>query len=209
MKSSTEHWDRVFVDTEESQLGWYEQDATVTLKLVEKIPQWNSSTVFLAGAGTSGLIEVLLSKGVRLVLNDISPAALDRVKKRLEGSGDRVDWLCQDIAQPIPSNVPSVDIWVDRAVLHFLTDEADIKGYFSNLESVLNVGGHVLFAEFSKSGAPKCAGLTLHRYAVEELSERLGPSFNLVSHFDHTYFNPNGDPRPYVYALYKRTDTPA
>ena len=61
-----------------------------------------------------------------------------------------------------------------------------------------------MFAEFSKTGAPKCAGLTLHRYSIEELSGNLDPSFKLVSDFEYTYINPFGDPRPYIYALYKR-----
>ncbi len=150
------------------------------------------------------MIEVLLSKGVKLVLNDISIEALNRVKDRLNGEGREIDWLCQDISQPIQGTMPDVGIWIDRAVLHFLTDEDDIKGYFGNIKLTLKPGGHAIFAEFSKTGAPKCAGLTLHRYSIEELSEKLGSSFKLVSHFDYTYINPNGDPRPYIYALYKR-----
>lgn len=206
MTSSAEHWDKIFNHTDDSRLGWHEKEATTTLRLIGKIPRWQSSRVFLSGAGTSVLIEDLLSKGARLVLNDISSAALKKVRERLEGRSDRLEWLCQDIAQPIHSSVPPVDIWVDRAVLHFLTDEEDIKGYFANLQALLRVGGHAVFAEFSENGAPKCAGLTLHRYSLEELSERLGPSFGLIAHFEHTYFNPNGDPRPYIYALYRRRD---
>lgn len=80
-----------------------------------------------------------------------------------------------------------------------------LRGYFDNLRSVLKASGHALFAEFSLAGAPKCAGLTLHRYSVEELSERLGPSFALVWQGDHTYVNPWGEPRPYLYALYRRS----
>jgi hypothetical protein len=88
--------------------------------------------------------------------------------------------------------------------LHFLIIEEDIAGYFENLKSILKKGGYAIFAEFSISGASKCAGLNLHRYSIEDLSQKLGTSFKLVSHFDHTYINPFGDPRPYIYALYKR-----
>jgi len=95
MKSSDEHWDQIFGGSEDSRLGWYEAEATPTLTLLESIPGWESSTVFLPGAGTSVLIEALLAKGARLVLNDISSAALNRVKKRLEGRCDGVCWLCQ------------------------------------------------------------------------------------------------------------------
>ena len=204
MKSTSKHWDAIFSNTEDSKLGWYEKDASRTLELLNHIPEWNKSTVFLPGAGTSVLIEELLFKGARLVLNDISIEALSRVKDRLNDKGEKIDWLCQDIAQPIQGILPEIDIWIDRAVLHFLTDEDDINGYFENVKSILKAGSHAIFAEFSKAGAPKCAGLILHRYSIEELSERLGSSFELVSHFDYSYINPYGDPRPYIYALYKR-----
>ncbi len=204
MKSSRNHWDTIFSNTADSKLGWYEKDASQTLELLKQIPDWEKSTVFLPGAGTSILIEKLLSRGIKLVLNDISTEALNRVKVRLNKEYREIDWLCQDIAQPIPDTMPNVDIWIDRAVLHFLIEEDDIKGYFKNVKSILKAGGYVIFAEYSKIGAPKCAGLTLHRYSIEELSENLGESFTLISHFDYTYINPNGDPRPYVYALYKR-----
>jgi len=185
-------------------LTWYQQDASQALRLLSQIPEWENSTIFLPGVGTSVLIEELLSRGVGLVLNDISIEALNRVKNRLNDKDGEIVWLCQDIAHPIQSTLPKVDIWIDRAVLHFLTDENDINGYFENVKSTLKTGGHAIFAEFSKTGVRKCAGLTLHRYSIEELSERLSSSFKLISHFDYTYINPNGDPRPYVYALFKK-----
>ena len=204
MKSSSKHWDTIFSNTtEDSKLGWYEKNPAQTLKLLNQIPEWKKSTVFLPGAGISVLIEELLSKGVKLVLNDISIESLNRVKDKLNDNSEQIDCLCQDIAQPIQSALPEIDIWIDRAVLHFLTDEDDINGYFENVKSTLKTDSHAIFAEFSKTGAPKCAGLTLHRYSVEELSEKLGSSFKLISHFDYTYINPNGDPRPYVYALFE------
>lgn len=204
MEPSSNHWNTIFSNTEDSKLGWYEKDGFQTLKLLNQIPDWEKSTIFIPGAGTSILIEKLLSRGTNLVLNDISIEALKRVKSRLNKEYREIDWFCQDIAKPIPDTIPNVDIWIDRAVLHFLIDEDDIKEYFKNVESILKVGGHAIFAEFSKIGATKCAGLTIHRYSIEELSERLGESFTPISHFDYTFINPNGDPRPYIYALYKR-----
>ncbi|MBF0411949.1 MAG: class I SAM-dependent methyltransferase [Desulfamplus sp.] len=204
MNSNSRHWDDIFSKTEDEKMGWYEKDTSQTFNLLQKIPDWENSTVFIPGAGTSILIEELLSKGIRLILNDISSEALHRVKKRLRGQYEKIDWLCHDIAQAIKDPIPQVDIWIDRAVLHFLTKEDDIKGYFDNLKAVLKSGGHAIFAEFSMTGAPKCAGLTIHRYSVYELVQNLGLSFKLVSDFEYTYINPFGDPRPYIYALLKR-----
>ncbi len=204
MKSTGKHWDAVFSRTEDPQLGWYEKDASKTLELLSHVPDWKTSTVLLPGAGTSVLVEELLGRGVRLLLNDISGEALGRVKSRLGDKANDVVWLCQDIAQPIEGPIPDVDIWIDRAVLHFLIDQDDIDGYFANVKSVLKAGSHAMFAEFALTGARKCAGLEVHRYSIEELSGNLGPSFKLVSHFEYAYINPRGDPRQYIYALFRR-----
>jgi hypothetical protein len=85
-------------------------------------------------------------------------------------------------------------------------EEKDIESYFDNLKGILRPGGYALFAEFSLSGAPECAGLPLHRYSPEELTERLGSEFSLLCQSDYTFINPSGDPRPYIYALYQREE---
>lgn len=204
MPSTPTHWDKIFTSTEDPNLGWYEADPSQTLAFLDRVPNWADATIFLPGAGTSVLIDVLLERGATLILNDISGEALNRVKARLGDRGAGITWLCQDIAEPLPATLPPVDLWIDRAVLHFLTDEAAIQGYFENVKAALRPGGYALFAEFSLVGATHCAGLRLHRYSVEELTERMGPEFSLVHQTDYTYFNPSGDPRPYVYALFKR-----
>ena len=205
MKSNQEHWDALFTRHEDETLGWYEEDPRQTMALLDEVVAWGESTVFLPGVGTTVLVETLVARGAKhLVLNDISRRALDKVRSRLAEVSGNVTWLQQDIADPLPSLVPEIDIWIDRAVLHFLIDEDRIVRYFANLLSVLKPGGLALFAEFSRTGAEKCAGLPLHRYDVEELSGRLGDSFTLVAQQEYTYINPNGDPRPYVYALYRR-----
>ena len=204
MISRGDHWDAVYSGTEDSQLGWYEKDPSQTLRLLNFVPRWRDSTVFLPGAGTTALVEELLSNGAGLILNDISTEALTRLKSRLGDAQDKTTWLCQDIAQPFDSATNEIDIWIDRAVLHFLTDKDDIRGYFANVRSILKVDGHAIFAEFSSVGATKCAGLPVHRYSVEQLSEHLGSSFKLITHFEYTHVNPHGDSRPYIYALYKR-----
>lgn len=204
MKSDKTHWDNIFSRTEDSRLGWHEKDTAPTFKLLNEVTDWENSTVFLPGAGTSILIDDLLPRVNRLILNDISSEALNRVRQRLHTGSEKIVWLCQDITQPIREPLPAVDFWIDRAVLHFLTHDDDIRRYFENLKSTLKTGGHAIFAEFSLTGAPKCAGLALHRYSVDELSSKLGASFTLLSHFDYTYINPFGDPRPYIYALFRK-----
>jgi len=192
------------LNSSDENLGWYEDDVSKSLELLNNIPKINNSKIFLAGVGTSLLIEELLQKDCLLILNDISIEAINKIKNRITKYKNNLSYLCQDISSKI-ENINDVDIWIDRAVLHFLRDENDINNYFNNLKSVLKKdNSYVMFAQFSKDGAPKCAGLDLHRYDLEELSKRLGSSFELIYSFEYTYINPSNQQRPYIYALYKR-----
>ena len=197
------HWDSIFASTEDGKLGWHETDTTQTMKFVEPLLRGQTPVIFLPGAGTSLLVDRLLQHEGRLILNDISGTALKKLEQRI-GRSDRLTWLQQDIAKPLPDDLPPVDLWIDRAVLHFLLREEAIDAYFRNLKSVLRPGGHVLLAEFSTRGARKCAGLELHRYSLEEYDRRLGADFERIASEEHNYINPFGEPRPYVYGLYRR-----
>lgn len=203
MTTPNQHWNAIFSARTDPELGWYESDASQTLKFLDLIPQSENATVFLPGAGTSVLVDELLAREHRLILNDISDEALNKLRSRI-GVNDRLTWLHHDISKPLPDGIPQAYIWIDRAVLHFLLEEADIQGYFTNLHSAICPGGYVLLAEFSTTGAPECAGLELHRYSVEEMTQRMGAGFELVKHEEYTFINPSGDPRPYIYALYRK-----
>jgi Methyltransferase domain len=203
MNTLNDHWNAIFATKDDCLLGWYEKDAAQTLEFIDRIPFSHSAKVFLPGAGTSVLVDELLARGHELILNDISDQALNKVRTRT-GPDERLIWLHHDISKPLPDGIPKADIWIDRAVLHFLLEEDDIQGYFANLQSAINADGHALLAEFSTAGAPKCAGLELHRYSIEEMTERVGKDFELVMHEKYIYINPFGDPRPYIYALYRK-----
>ena len=204
MPSDTSHWNSIFGSRPDDETGWYEADAAQTLKFLGDSGWDSQPLVFLPGAGTSILVQALLEKGVRLVLNDISDVALVKLRQRVVIASVDGVWVHHDMALRLTTNLPMVDWWIDRAVLHFLLEEEQISGYFDNLKKLLRPGGRVLFAEFSPDGAPKCAGLSVHRYSSDELSERLGPDFVLGKAEPHVYTNPFGEPRPYIYALYRR-----
>jgi len=204
MSTRNEHWDAIFSGQADSELGWYENDTSQTFKFLKLIPQRKNIRIFLPGAGTSQLVDELLAREYTLILNDISEEALNTLKSRI-GENNRLQWLHHDMSKPLPGDTPQVDLWVDRAVLHFLLEDADIQCYFENVRSVVRARGYVLLAEFSITGAAKCAGLDLHRYSVEEMTKRLGKEFTLIKQEDYTFINPSGDSRPYIYALYQRS----
>ena len=205
MKTMADHWNEIFQKTEEEKLGWHENDYAQTLKLLDPVREWKSAKIFVSGVGTSGLVDLLSEANAELVLNDISSAAIKKLKQRYHNKSHNFKWLCQDISEPLPVALDDIDIWIDRAVLHFLTDECAIEGYFRNVHAAVKTGGYALFAEFSKTGASRCAGLDVRRYDLDDLKIHL-TAFELVKSDEYTYINPMGDPRPYLYALFKKKD---
>lgn len=203
MKSNQNHWDKIFKNSEYSNLGWYEDEYSQTLKFLNYIPTIDKPTVFITGVGTSTLAQCLLEKEYKLILNDISLEAINKLKNQLSNYKD-ITYLCADISINIDKDIPKSDIWFDRAVLHFLLEEQQIQNYFDNLKNNIKKDGYALFSEFEKDGATSCAGLDVHRYSIEELSSRLGESFSLVNQEHYIYTNPAGNTRKYIYALYKR-----
>ncbi|MEW6089234.1 MAG: class I SAM-dependent methyltransferase [bacterium] len=203
MKPLNEHWNEIFKNTDEDKLGWYEKDFSQVLKFLDIAPEWRNSKIFIPGAGTSGLIDILLKSNAKLVLNDLSSEAIEKAKNKCGEKTGNIQWLCRDISKPLPSELNDVDIWIDRAVLHFLTDDICVEQYFKNVNAAVKSGGHAIFAEFSKTGATGCAGLDVRRYDIRDLEKNL-PAFKLIANEEYTFINPKGDPRPYIYALFKK-----
>ncbi len=204
------HWNAIYEHKSEQKLGWYEEDLSQSFKFIQLIPDYKKATIFIAGAGTSTLVDRLHEQGNTLILNDISDTALNKLQNRLAEACTfkwheyKHQWLCYDISQDLPNNTATVDVWIDRAVLHFLLTEEAIQGYFKNVQKIVKQGGFVLLAEFSIMGAKQCAGLEVHRYSLTEMQQRLGDSFTLIDAEDYNYINPFGDKRPYLYALFQK-----
>ena len=100
--------------------------------------------------------------------------------------------------------IKNVDLWHDRAVLHFFTEEKQQKAYFDLLKGALKPKGFVILAEFNLEGAKKCSGLDVFNYNEEMLHERLGTDFVLLKSFNYTYTQPSGNTREYVYTLFQK-----
>ena len=158
------------------------------------------------GAGTSTFVDHLLDAGFRrLIAVDISPVALDLLRQRLGDRGSSLRFIVDDVGRPTElSSLREVALWHDRAALHFLTAADDRQRYADTVRAAVRPGGFAVLAAFSRDGAEQCSGLPVHRYDASEMAALLGPSFTLLEAVDHTYVNPFGSPRPYVYTRFQR-----
>lgn len=201
------HWNEKYQSTQDEDLGWYEDSPETTIKLVEKCDLSKEAKILNVGAGTTTLIDVLLDKGFTNILaNDLSEIALNKLQNRiLKEYNYNLECIADDLTNPKKlDNLEHVDLWIDRAVLHFFLKEEEQQAYFDLIRKVVVKNGYVLIAVFSLEGAPKCCNLELQRYNVEMLQDKLGDKFKLVKTFNHTFINPRGGERPYVYTLFKK-----
>lgn len=202
-----EHWNKVYSKSETNNLGWYEESPKPSLDLIKKCNLNKDSVILDVGSGATTLIEKLLKDGYNnIVATDISDVALTQARENLKAEEAKlVKWIVDDITNPkYLTEIGTIDLWHDRTVLHFLTEENQRDGYLSTLKRLVKVEGYVIIAVFSLEGAKKCSGLDVVNYDHIMISKFLGDEFELLKHFHHLYIQPSGGERPYVYTLFKR-----
>jgi SAM-dependent methyltransferase len=128
---------------------------------------------------------------------DISSAALARARKRLGERAQQVQWIEADVTSDWP--IPSVDIWHDRAVFHFLTDPRDRLEYRRKLEQAVRPGGAVIIAAFGPEGPETCSGLPVVRYSPDALQAELGVNFSLREAIREEHVTPFGTIQEFWY----------
>ncbi len=208
MLNHKSHWENVYQSKEDAELGWYEPYPETTLNLIDKCNLSKEALVLNVGAGTTTLIDGLIKAGYsNIIANDLSKIALDKLKERIKLQYQYNLWtIVDDLTNPKQlGELSNIDLWIDRAVLHFFLKKEERQNYFGLIKSIVSKGGYVLIAVFNiEGGAKKCSGLPLYRYNAEMLQEQLGFEFNLVETFNYTYVNPFGDERPYLYTLFRK-----
>ena len=202
------HWNNAYKKAPTNSLGWYEENPAPSLKLISECKLPKDALLFNAGVGAATLIEILLNEGYNnIVVNDIASSALTELQNNLANyKNASIKFIVDDLTRPTELlKLKDVDLWHDRAVLHFFTTEEQQKAYFNLIRKVISPSGYVILAEFNLEGAKKCSGLAIFNYNEDMLQERLGDEFKLLKSFNYTYTQPSGNTREYVYTLFQRT----
>jgi SAM-dependent methyltransferase len=202
-----EHWNNAYLKTPTKSLGWYEENPEQSISLINECNLLENALIFNAGAGSTTLINKLLENGYsNIIVNDIAASALTDLKNDLTiHKNKKVQFIVDDLTNPTELlNLKNIDLWHDRAVLHFFTKESQQNAYFNLIKKAVKSDGFVILAEFNKEGAKKCCGLDVVNYNVEMFQNKLGTDFKLLKSFNYTYTQPSGNKREYVYSLFKR-----
>ena len=200
------HWNKAYKNSKKENLGWFENDITESFKLIQKCELSKNSIIFNAGAGESLLIKELQKHGYsNIIINDISDIAIEKLKSSLDKING-LNFIVDDLTYPVKLlKIEKVDLWHDRAVLHFFINLNQQEAYFNLLKQKVKSGGYVIFSEFALNGAKKCCGLEILNYDNNMFQNNLGDDFQLIDTYNYLYTHPsNGNTRKYIYSLFKR-----
>ena len=200
-----DHWEQVYIDKPTEKLGWYEPHLQTSLAWIKELSLAADAPIIDVGGGTSTLVDDLLVAGYRSVtVLDISEKALSLTKARVSNKAELVTWLCGDIALV---NLPAhyYELWHDRAVFHFLIEPEQQRKYRAKLLQALTPRGHLIIGTFAPEAPPKCSGLPVQRYSLEQLEETLGDEFELMHHRKELHITPGGVEQMYLYCHFHKT----
>lgn len=202
------HWDDVYRDRPEDRLTWFEAEPGLSLELIraQVVP---GEAIIDVGGGASRLVDALLAEGLGPVsVLDVSPESLAVSRRRLGDAAERVSWLVEDITDWAPPRDAWM-LWHDRAVFHFLTEQADRARYVAAMQDALLPGGTAILATFAEDGPETCSGLPVTRWAPEALAaelERLAPgAFLPVEARRHLHVTPKGAEQRFQFSVFRRT----
>lgn len=199
-----QHWSNVYATKGERDVSWFEASPAVSLQLLEAAGLTIDSCVIDIGGGESRLVDALVARGGHCVaVLDVAREALLRAQARLAGKAAEVAWIQADVTEMW--SWKDVDIWHDRAVFHFLTEQSDREEYKQRLVEHVKQGGTAIIATFALDGPEKCSGLPVMRYSPETLADEVGRAFTLVESRPHLHTTPWGATQAFQYSRFKRT----
>jgi hypothetical protein len=96
------------------------------------------------------------------------------------------------------------DVWHDRAVLHFLTSDADQEHYRNILDGATQPGAIAVLGCFASDGPTHCSGLPVVRRDPPDLEEFLGAEWSLVVQERELHATPGGAVQPFTWTAFVR-----
>jgi len=143
-------WQDVYLARSSSELSWHQDRPISSLDLFHRLGITPDRGVVDIGGGDSALVDSLVQRGFRdVTVLDLSERALFRARRRLGEGAESVNWLVEDVRSWRPKR--AYQVWHDRAVFHFMTDEKDQAAYISVLRASLDEGASVVIGTFALS----------------------------------------------------------
>lgn len=201
MTDRQKHWEHVYTSKAATAVSWYQPEPSLSLRLIRDAGLDKDAALVDIGGGASTLVDALCKEGrSSIAVLDVSAVALAHARARLGEQAAQVEWYEADITAFNPPH--AFDLWHDRAVFHFLTDEADRAAYVRTLKKTLLPGGQLIIMTSAIGGPKKCSGLDIVQYDAEKMSRELGPDFALQATGHEVHVTPAGGEQKFAWFRY-------
>jgi 2-polyprenyl-3-methyl-5-hydroxy-6-metoxy-1,4-benzoquinol methylase len=193
-----QHWEKVWSRENPRTVGWFQESLDVSLGLIAKTGIGRDARVLDVGGGASTLVDGLLDRGYeKIEVLDLTNSAFDHSRARLGERSEDVTWTVEDVTV-LQAN-QAVDLWHDRAVLHFLTEKEDRESYVRSLTGSIAPNGQAIIATFALDGPRKCSGLEVVRYGSRDIDALFGNRFQLLEIVHETHVTPGNTKQKFSY----------
>ena len=195
------HWEKIYQTKKIDGVSWYQENPSESIELIKKFSDKNSDKIIDIGCGKSFLADNLLKLNyVNITLVDISLNALNEVKSRLKNK--YLNFIETNILNFNSEN--GYDIWHDRAVFHFITDNKEINKYLKICNKHINKGGILIIGTFAEDGPLKCSGLEIKRYSIENLRKLFRENFEFIEGFKKLHKTPFETQQSFTFCVFKK-----
>ncbi len=179
LMNKKEHWEKVFVTKQASEVSWYQPIPQQSLDFINQFSLPKTAAIIDIGGGDSLLVDNLLALGYTdITVLDISSAAIDKAKQRLGEKALLVKWVVSDVLNFVSDK--KYDCWHDRASFHFLTTANEVEKYIETAQQHITPSGKMVIGTFSTNGPEKCSGLPVKQYDEKMLTGTLQKWFTKI-----------------------------
>ena len=202
--SRKEYWDHVYETRSPTELSWFQPVPSRSMTMIRDTGVPTEAPIIDVGAGVSTLVDVLLNSDyTNISVLEISVSAIAECRMRIGDDASRVKWLQADVLEWGPEE--RYYLWHDRAVFHFMTDQAHANNYLETMRTALVPGGYFVLATFGPEGPDRCSGMDVQRYSIEQLTKLLEDSFDLTSYETEDHTTPTGNVQQFLYSTWRMT----
>ncbi|WP_116809180.1 class I SAM-dependent methyltransferase [Steroidobacter cummioxidans] len=203
-RSSQDHWESVYRTKRSNAVSWFSPHLGTSMQLLELAGLSPQSRVIDIGAGASTLVDDLLDRGLtHITAVDIAENSLEIARARLGPRAESVQWIVADVTK-LTLPAASIDLWHDRATLHFLIDAEAVRHYVRLATESIAAGGHAVIGGFAADGPERCSNLPVARRDPEDIAALFGNSFTLVQSRREIHRTPSGSSQPFAFALLRK-----
>ena len=195
------HWEKIYQTKKNDGVSWFQETPTESIELIKKYSSDSSDKIIDVGCGKGFLADNLLeSKFKDITLVDISSNALSEINNRLKNQ--YLSFIETDILNFNSDN--KYDVWHDRAVFHFITENKSIDKYISLCNEYINIGGTLIIGTFAEDGPLKCSGLEIKRYSINDLVNLFKENFELAEGFKMLHKTPFDTQQSFTFCVFKK-----